>query len=135
MESYWSIELVPGDIISIKLGDVVPADGRIISSQGGDFNRSSSINWWITSCNKEVGDDFSGSTCKQGEAEAIVISTGINTYFGRAAKLLVVQMMKLVIYKKFLAKIGNFCIVGIVIFIIAEILLCSMYLNKVIDNY
>lgn len=37
---------------------------------------------------KKVGDQcFSGSICKQGEAEGIVIATGVNTFFGRAATL------------------------------------------------
>lgn len=37
---------------------------------------------------KKPGDAvFSGSTCKQGEIEAIVIATGVHTFFGKAAHL------------------------------------------------
>lgn len=37
---------------------------------------------------KQPGDGiYSGSTCKQGEIEAIVIATGIHTFFGKAAHL------------------------------------------------
>ena len=88
---------------------------------------------------KSVGDEiFSGSTCKQGEAEAIglfhfclifindlhllVIGTGLNTFFGRAAKLVGGANNGTGHLQLILAQIGNFCIVGIVIFIIAEIL-------------
>jgi H+-transporting ATPase len=37
---------------------------------------------------KQPGDGiYSGSTCKQGEIEAVVIATGIHTFFGKAAHL------------------------------------------------
>jgi len=37
---------------------------------------------------KKPGDEvFSGSTCKQGEIEAVVIATGVHTFFGKAAHL------------------------------------------------
>lgn len=37
---------------------------------------------------KSPGDAvFSGSTCKQGEIDAVVIATGVNTFFGKAAHL------------------------------------------------
>ncbi|CAF4419727.1 unnamed protein product, partial [Rotaria magnacalcarata] len=65
---------------------------------------------------------FSGSTCKQGEAEAIVIGTGLNTFFGRAAKLVGNSSDEIGHLQIILAKIGNFCIIGIAIFLVAEIL-------------
>ncbi|KAH7445248.1 hypothetical protein KP509_02G114700 [Ceratopteris richardii] len=65
--------LVPGDIIGIKLGDIVPADARLLE---------------VFACTKKPGDEvFSGSTCKQGEIEAVVIATGVHTFFGKAAHL------------------------------------------------
>lgn len=37
---------------------------------------------------KGPGDGvYSGSTCKQGEIEAVVIATGVHTFFGKAAHL------------------------------------------------
>lgn len=37
---------------------------------------------------KHAGDGvYSGSTCKQGEIEAVVIATGVHTFFGKAAHL------------------------------------------------
>ncbi|KAG1396965.1 hypothetical protein G6F58_011612 [Rhizopus delemar] len=81
-------ELVPGDIISIKLGDVVPADGRLIAAHGQVSIDQAALTGESLPVGKEAGDEvFSGSTVKQGEAEAIVIGTGTNTFFGRAAKL------------------------------------------------
>ncbi len=64
----------------------------------------------------------SGSTCKQGEAEGVVISTGRNTFFGRAASLVGQDDDTTGHLQKILAQIGSFCLVTIGIFVIAEIL-------------
>ena len=64
----------------------------------------------------------SGSTCKQGEAEGVVISTGHNTFFGRAASLVGHDDDTTGHLQKILAQIGSFCLVTIGIFVLAEIL-------------
>lgn len=70
----------------------------------------------------EVADfESSGSTCKQGEAEGVVISTGPNTFFGRAASLVGQDDDTTGHLQKILAQIGSFCLVTIGIFVIAEI--------------
>ena len=63
-----------------------------------------------------------GSTCKQGEAEGVVISTGANTFFGRAASLVGQDDDTTGHLQKILAQIGSFCLVSIGIFVVAEIL-------------
>ena len=63
----------------------------------------------------------SGSTCKQGEAEGVVISTGPNTFFGRAASLVGQDDDTTGHLQKILAQIGSFCLISIGIFVIAEI--------------
>ncbi len=62
-----------------------------------------------------------GSTCKQGEAEGVVISTGPNTFFGRAANLVGQDDDTTGHLQKILAQIGSFCLVVIGIFVLAEI--------------
>jgi len=64
----------------------------------------------------------SGSTCKQGEAEGVVISTGRNTFFGRAASLVGHDDDTTGHLQKILAQIGSFCLVAIGIFVVLEIL-------------
>jgi len=56
---------------------------------------------------------FSGSTCKMGEAEGIVISTGANTFFGRAATLVGEDNDSTGHLQAVLARIGLFCMVSI----------------------
>jgi H+-transporting ATPase len=59
---------------------------------------------------KKPGDEvFSGSTCKQGEIEAVVIATGVHTFFGKAAHLVdstnQVGHFQKVIIQKYIASI------------------------------
>ncbi|WCJ20826.1 Plasma membrane ATPase [Euphorbia peplus] len=79
--------LVPGDIISIKLGDIVPADGRLLEGDPLKIDQSA-LTGESLPVTKAPGDSvYSGSTCKQGEIEAVVIATGVHTFFGKAAHL------------------------------------------------
>ncbi|KAJ8448768.1 hypothetical protein Cgig2_011389 [Carnegiea gigantea] len=74
--------LVPGDIISIKLGDIVPADARLLEGDPLKIDQSA-LTGESLPVTKNPGEEvFSGSTCKQGEIEAVVIATGILTLCG-----------------------------------------------------
>ncbi|KAM3404082.1 hypothetical protein ACQJBY_007275 [Aegilops geniculata] len=114
--------LVPGDIISIKLGDIVPADARLLLE--GDPLRidQSALTGESLPVTKNPGDSvYSGSTCKQGEIEAVVIATGVHTFFGKAAHL-VDSTNQVGHFQKVLRAIGNFCIGAIAIGMIVEII-------------
>lgn len=115
-------DLVPGDIIAVKLGDIVPADARLIEAVNVSIDQAALTGESLPS-NKKNGDEiFSGSTVKQGEGEAVVIGTGSNTFFGRAAKLVQLAGDDVGHLQTVLARIGQFCIVTIFIFMLAEIL-------------
>ena len=80
-------EIVPGDIIRLRLGDVIPADVKLIQ---GDYLSvdQSGLTGESLPVNKKKGDiTYSGSVAKQGEMVALVTSTGMDTYFGHTAKL------------------------------------------------
>ncbi|KAJ2915499.1 hypothetical protein MD484_g4903, partial [Candolleomyces efflorescens] len=116
-----SAYLVPGDIISFKIGDVVPADCRLLEAVNVSIDQAALTGESLPQ-NKKVGDQcFSGSTCKQGEAEGVVISTGANTFFGRAASLVGQDDDTTGHLQRILAYIGTFCLVTIGIFVVAEI--------------
>ncbi|KAG6542363.1 hypothetical protein Mapa_016192 [Marchantia paleacea] len=104
--------LVPGDIISIKLGDIIPADARLLQGDSLKIDQSA-LTGESLPCRKGPGDGvYSGSTCKQGELEAVVIATGVNTFFGKAAHL-VDSTHQEGHFQKVLRSIGNFCICSI----------------------
>ncbi|XP_050228883.1 ATPase 11, plasma membrane-type-like [Mercurialis annua] len=113
--------LVPGDIISIKLGDIIPADARLLEGDPLKIDQSA-LTGESLPVTKHHGDGiYSGSTCKQGEIEAVVIATGVHTFFGKAAHL-VDSTTHIGHFQKVLTAIGNFCICSIAIGMVIEII-------------
>ncbi|KAJ6673354.1 PLASMA MEMBRANE ATPASE [Salix viminalis] len=113
--------LVPGDMISIKLGDIIPADARLMEGDALKIDQSA-LTGESLPVTKNPGDGiFSGSTCKQGEIEAVVIATGVHTFFGKAAHL-VDNTNNVGHFQKVLTAIGNFCICSIAIGMLIEII-------------
>lgn len=78
--------IVPGDIIILKLGDLVPADVYCISGNVS-VDESAITGESMTKFIKDCDVIYSGSVIKQGEVKAIVINTGKSTYFGKTAEL------------------------------------------------
>ncbi|CAL9749028.1 unnamed protein product [Musa acuminata subsp. burmannicoides] len=112
--------LVPGDIISIKLGDIIPADARLLDGDPLKIDQSA-LTGESLPVTRNPGDEvFSGSTCKQGEIEAVVIATGVHTFFGKAAHL-VDSTNNVGHFQKVLTAIGNFCICSIAVGMAIEI--------------
>ena len=105
-----SRELVPGDLVRIRLGEIVPADIKLIE---GDFLQvdESSLTGESLPVDKKVSEvAFSGSIVRQGEMTALVFATGMNTYFGRTAKL--VELAKSPShFQKAIVKIGDYLII------------------------
>ncbi|XP_022996662.1 plasma membrane ATPase 4 [Cucurbita maxima] len=113
--------LVPGDVISVKLGDIIPADARLLEGDPLKVDQSA-LTGESLPVTKNPGDEvFSGSTCKQGEIEAVVIATGVHTFFGKAAHL-VDSTNQVGHFQKVLTAIGNFCICSIAIGMLIEII-------------
>jgi H+-transporting ATPase len=115
--------LVPGDIVAFKHGDVCPADVRLTEAIDVSMDQAALTGESLPQ-GKKLGDEcFSGSTCKQGECEGVVISTGPNTFFGRAATLVGQDNDQTGHLQMVLARIGSFCLVSIGIFVLLEILI------------
>nr|GMD82636.1 plasma membrane ATPase 1-like [Ipomoea batatas] len=113
--------LVPGDIISIKLGDIIPADARLLQGDPLKIDQSA-LTGESLPVTKNPGDGiYCGSTCKQGEIEAVVIATGVHTFFGKAAHLVEITT-HIGHFQKVLTAIGNFCICSIAIGMVIEVI-------------
>jgi H+-transporting ATPase len=79
--------LVPGDLVRLRLGDIVPADVKLVQGQYLSIDQAALTGESLPVA-KEMGDTaYSGSIVKQGEMDALVTATGANTFFGRTAKL------------------------------------------------
>jgi H+-transporting ATPase len=102
--------LVPGDIVKIRLGVIVPADLRLVGGEYASIDQAALTGESLPAA-KKVGDEaFSGSVVKQGEMQGVVIATGANTFFGRTAKL-VAGAGAVSHAQKAMFEIGNFLIV------------------------
>ena len=117
-----SKNLVPGDIITIKLGDVIPADCKLLKGEPLKVDQSA-LTGESLPVEKFPGDTvLSGSTVKQGEIEAMVYETGVNTESGKAMNL-VQTTDEMGHLQTVLRQIGFFCVGYILIWIVT---LCAV---------
>ncbi|NOY74656.1 MAG: plasma-membrane proton-efflux P-type ATPase [Kiritimatiellaeota bacterium] len=102
-------ELVPGDVVRLRLGDVVPADCKLVDGEYISIDQAA-LTGESLPVNKKIGDAaYSGSIAKQGEMIAIVTATGGDTFFGRTANL-VAQAGNESHFQQAVMRIGNFLI-------------------------
>ncbi|CAI0542531.1 unnamed protein product [Linum tenue] len=121
--------LVPGDVISIKLGDIVPADARLLEGDPLKIDQAA-LTGESLPVTRSPGDEvFSGSTCKQGEIDAVVIATGIHTFFGKAAHL-VDSTNNVGHFQQVLTSIGNFCIISIGVGVVIEVVVMYAFQHR-----
>ncbi len=111
-------ELVPGDVIRVRLGDIVPADARLLDGDPVEVDQSALTGESLPATRKSGEAIFSGSIIRQGEIGALVYATGANTYFGKTAEL--VQGAKTVShFQRAVLKIGNYLIILAVVMVAA----------------
>jgi H+-transporting ATPase len=103
-------ELVPGDVIRLRLGDIVPADVRLLQGDPVEVDQSALTGESLPVERKSGEALFSGSIIRQGEVGAMVYATGGNTYFGKTAQL-VQDAHTVSHFQKAVLKIGNYLIV------------------------
>lgn len=113
-ETIAASKLVPGDIVKIRLGQIVPADMRFTSGDYASIDQAA-LTGESLPVTKKIGDEaYSGSIVKQGEMTGVVIATGSHTFFGKTAKLVASAGGKSHAQQA-MFKIGNFLIVVAVI--------------------
>jgi H+-transporting ATPase len=103
-------ELVPGDVIRMRLGDIVPADARLLEGDPVEVDQSALTGESLPAERKSGDAVFSGSIIRQGEIGAMVYATGANTYFGKTAQL-VQEAHTVSHFQKAVLKIGNYLII------------------------
>lgn len=102
-------ELVPGDLVRVKLGDIIPADITLIE---GDYLRvdQSALTGESLPADKQPGESaYSGSVAVQGNMTAEVTATGERTYFGKTTRL-VAGAKSVSHFQKAILTIGDYLI-------------------------
>jgi len=113
-------ELVPGDAIRLRLGDIVPADARLLEGDEIEVDQSALTGESLPVTRKPGEAVFSGSIVRQGEIGALVYATGTKTYFGRTAQL-VQGAITVSHFQKAVLRIGNYLIIFAVVMVAAII--------------
>jgi H+-transporting ATPase len=80
-------ELVPGDIIRLRIGEIIPADAKLLEGDPVQVDQSALTGESLPVEHKPGDAVFSGSVLKRGEIEALVYATGKSTYYGKTAEL------------------------------------------------
>lgn len=113
-------ELVPGDLMHIAIGEIVPGDAKLLAGDPIEVDQSA-LTGESLPVERKCGDTvYSGSIVKQGEIEALVSGTGANTYFGKTARL-VETAHTVSHFQRAVLKIGDFLIfiaLGLVLLIL-----------------
>ena len=122
--------LVTGDIIKIKIGDLVPADIKLID---GDFIQAdqSALTGESLPVSKKIGDIvYSNSIVKQGEMLAVVVNTALKTFFGKTVALVAkAEREEKSHFQKAVVQIGNYLII-ITVFLAAIILITALFRHE-----
>jgi H+-transporting ATPase len=118
-------ELVPGDVVRLRLGDIVPADVKLIE---GDYLLAdeSALTGESLPVEKHLSDvAYASSIARQGEMNAIVVSTGTRTFFGKTTKL-VEEAKTRSHFQKAIIKIGDY-LIFLAVALVVVIFLVSIF--------
>jgi H+-transporting ATPase len=121
-------QLVPGDVIRVRLGDILPADVKLID---GDYLQidESALTGESLPVEKHVSDlGYSGSIVRQGEMDALVVTTGMNTYFGKTAKM-VEEAETRSHFQRAIVKIGDY-LIALAVALVAVIFLVAVFRHE-----
>jgi H+-transporting ATPase len=128
-QTVFAKNVVPGDIVRIRLGNVVPADVKLIEGDYLDVDQSALTGESLPVAKKAGDVAYSGSIAKKGEMSAVVTATGSRTFFGRTAGLVQAAGAK----SHFVEandKIGDFLIV---LAVFLAVIMVAVQLNRGAD--
>ncbi len=120
-------ELVPGDVVLVRLGNIVPADVELFGDGFLSVDQSALTGESLPVDKKRGDAAYSGSIVKLGEMRGRVTATGMRTYFGRTAKLVETAEARSH-FQKAVLRIGNFLIL-VTIALVALILVVALFRN------
>jgi len=118
-------DLVPGDLIRIRTGDIVPADCQLATGDPIEVDQSALTGESLPVSRNSGETIYSGSVVKRGEISGLVSATGKNTYFGKTAHL--VEAAKTTShFQRAVLKIGDY-LIALALTLVATILVVSLF--------
>ncbi len=124
IEKICAEELVPGDLILLETGDKIPADARIIKTDGIEIDESilTGESASVSKNSKRIYTDdlepaeqqnmvFMGTTITRGSAKAVVVNTGLETQMGKIASMLGEKKQDLTPLQKRLKHLGKWLVI------------------------
>jgi H+-transporting ATPase len=121
-------ELVPGDIVRMRLGDIIPADVKFIEGEYLQVDQSA-LTGESLPVDKKIADvGYSGSIVRKGEINGLVVATGAKTYFGKTTKL-VGESKTQSHFQKAIIRIGDYLIV-LALMLVAVIIFVSLFYGQ-----
>ncbi len=118
-------ELVPGDLIHLRIGDIIPADTKLVAGTAIKVDQSALTGESLPVEHQMEDTVFSGSNIRQGEMDGLVLATGKDTYFGKTANL-VESTQKTSHFQKAVLKIGDYLII-LAVALVVIILIASLF--------
>jgi H+-transporting ATPase len=104
-------ELVPGDIVKLRLGNIVPADVQLLSGKYLLIDQSALTGESLPVSRKVDGIAYASTIVRQGEMLAVVVNTGARTNFHAVVSLVARATLEARShFQKMVVRIGNFLI-------------------------
>jgi len=128
--------IVPGDILLVRLGDIIPADAQIIEGHVS-IDEAALTGESLPVEKKDADVVYSGSVLRRGEARCVALNTGANTYFGKTTELVKIAkpkshqeeiMLTIVKYSMYLGIAASVLVTVYGFFIHTEILLILTFI-------
>ena len=121
-------ELVPGDVVRVRLGDIIPADVKLIEGAYLQVDQSALTGESLPVEKKTSDVGYSGSIVRQGEMNGLVVATGEKTYFGKTTKL-VEESKTQSYFQKAIIRIGDY-LIFLALVLVAVIVLVSLFQSQ-----
>lgn len=126
-------ELVPGDLIRVRLGDIVPADAQLLAGDPIEVDQSA-LTGESLPVTRHAGETiYAGSALKLGEVDAVVTATGKKSYFGKTAEL-VESAHTTSHFQRAVLKIGNYLIVLALLLVILILIVALLRGDQLITT-
>ncbi len=123
-------DLVPGDIVKLRLGDIVPADVQLLSGDYLLVDQSALTGESLPVSKKAADTAYANTVVKQGEMLAVVVNTGTHTNFHGVVSLVAkAQLEERSHFQRMVIKIGNFLIL-ITVSLVILILMVALFRHE-----